>query len=69
MIRLNNCLNSYRMGMMTFLNLACILSLEGIKDVPVSGRHGDTAWIGTVRSGIMLTRPGTVWHGAAWPGG
>ena len=39
-----------------------------IKDVPVSGRHGDTARIGTARSGTVPTRPDTVRHIPAWRG-
>ena len=38
------------------------------KDVPVSGRHGDTAQTGTARSGTVPTRPDTVRHGLAWRG-
>ena len=37
------------------------------RDVPVSGRHGDTAQTGTARSGTVPTWPDTVRYGAAWP--
>ena len=39
-----------------------------IRDVTMSGRHGDTAQTGTARSGTVPTRPDTVRHGLAWRG-
>ena len=36
------------------------------KDVPVSGRHGDTAQSGMARSGMVPTWPDMVQDGAAW---
>ena len=44
------------------------LQSQHIRDVPVSGRHGDTAQTGTARSGTVPTRPDTVRHGPAWRG-
>ena len=34
----------------------------------MSGRHGDTALLGTARFGTVPTRPDTVRHGPAWRG-
>ena len=41
---------------------------ERNRDVPRPGQHGDTALLGTARSGTVPTRPDTDRHGPAWRG-
>ncbi len=38
------------------------------RDMPVSGRHGDTAQTGAARCGMVPTQPDMVRHGPAWRG-
>ena len=44
------------------------ITVSRSRDVPVSGRHGDTVQLGTARSDTVPTRPDTVRHGPAWRG-